>query len=215
MRDLAPDLGQTRSSQATYQGGIDLPVQGDADGLLVHLISGKFRGELFNDGRTHGRDQQVVLEDVNAEDVLAFEPEHRVIPRDNELQPGVLGGDGREDGVNRGARGLVIRRQVMLDGVVAPRALGASDIQHESISVGLTEPVVLAQKGDLLGVLEFFDLGNLIEPVGHRLTMLLLDQGEVRRPVRPVDRHSPSVATADRANLCLIGLCLLRETRSL
>ena len=200
MRDLAPDLRQTRGGQATHQRGIDLPVQGDADGLLVHLISGKFWGELLNDGRTHGRDQQVVLEDINPEDVVAFEPEHGVIPRDDEIQLGVLGGDGREDGVHRGARGLVIGRQVVLDSVVAPRALGATAIQHESIGVGLTEPMVLAQKGDLLGVLEFFDLGHLIEPVRHRLAMLLLDQGEVGRPVRLVDRHSPRVAISAGPN---------------
>ena len=187
---LGLNLSQPGRSHIPEQFDVHLPVQGDPNGLLVDLIGGQPGQELLNDRPAERRDEEVVLQHVDPEDVLALEPEHGVVPGDDQLHFRVLARDGREDRQHCVAGGRGERLEVLVHGVEAPGTCRPPAVQDKGIGMGLAEAVVLPKIGDLLGVLAVGDLLHLVKPVGHWLSVLLLDQGEVRGPVGLVDRHT-------------------------
>lgn len=131
-----------------------------------------------------------------AKQIILTQLHHRLIPRYNNFGLGKLARDHCEDF----AHGFLLLgrelAEVILNRGMPVGAGGTLAIEHQRICMRAAEPMVLLQIGHLLGVLAIPYLAHHVEPVGHGLTMLLLDSREVRGTIRI--RHTLSVVRTFR-----------------
>jgi hypothetical protein len=188
------DLREPRIGHVLHELDVHVPVHRHLHGLLVDVVASEPGHELIEDSLPEGSDEDVVLRHGDTEDVLTIRLEHGLVPRDHQvaLRMGLL--DRAEDAVDRRPLGVIRVRQVLVDRRDAMRTRVPSGVEDERVRMSPTEAMVLLQVGHLLGVLAIRDLAHDIEPVGHRLPVLLLDRREVRRSIR-VRGHAEMLTT--------------------
>ena len=172
---------------------IDVPIGGDADGLLEHRVVRQFLLQLAEDRRIERCEQNVLGGASYSEDVRVSELQHRFVPCDDEFEFRVRLLDAGEDCLD----GLLLLRiaglQVLAEGGETLRRGRSPGVHDEGVRMCLAEAVVLLQERDLRRILLVGEFRHDAMPIRHRLSVLLLDRREVGIALLALFRHAVNV----------------------